>query len=264
MSGTLYDESLRSQKELVLCEDGSNTLYSKEFDEPYHSTKDGALHESLEKYVKPSFSLKSNKDELTILDICFGLGYNTFATLYHIKKHKRKTKVHILSPEFDEGLVRSLDTFDFPPEFENIKSIIKAVSQDLFYEDEQFKIEILLGDARESIPKIKEKVDIVYQDAFSPVHNPLLWTYEWFREVRAICKEDAILTTYSTAAAIRLGLYENGFYIFVHHAEMMRYSTVASLQMLEDLEYIDMELKKIRNKEARSMKDIDYLKDMDG
>jgi len=157
-----------------------------------------------------------------------------------------------------------LDTFDFPPEFENIKSIIKAVSQDLFYEDEQFKIEILLGDARESIPKIKEKVDIVYQDAFSPVHNPLLWTYEWFREVRAICKEDAILTTYSTAAAIRLGLYENGFYIFVHHAEMMRYSTVASLQMLEDLEYIDMELKKIRNKEARSMKDIDYLKDMDG
>ena len=255
----MYNESLRSQKELVLCEDGSNTLYSKEFDEPYHSTKDGALHESLEKYVKPSFSLKSNKDELTILDICFGLGYNTFATLYHIKKHKRKTKVHILSPEFDEGLVRSLDTFDFPPEFENIKSIIKAVSQDLFYEDEQFKIEILLGDARKSIPQIKKKIDIVYQDAFSPAHNPLLWTYEWFRDVRALCKEDAILTTYSTAAAIRLGLYENGFYIFVHRAEMMRYSTVASLKMLEGLEYIDMELKKVRNTEARSMRDENYI-----
>ena len=264
MSGTLYDESLRSQKELVLCEDGSHTLYSKEFDEPYHSTKDGALHESLEKHVKPSFSLKSDKDELTILDICFGLGYNTFATLYYIKKHKLKTKVHILSPEFDEGLVRSLDTFDFPPEFENIKAIIKAVSQDLTYEDEQFKIEILLGDARQSILQIKEKIDIVYQDAFSPAHNPLLWTYEWFKDVRALCKEDAILTTYSTAAAIRLGLYENGFYIFVHRAEMMRYSTVASLMMLDGLEYIDMELKKIRNTEARSMKDKDYLEDMHG
>ena len=43
----------------------------------------------------------------------------------------------------------------------------------------------------------------------------------------------------------------------------MRYSTVASLKML-DLEYIDMELKKVRNTEARSMKDADYLKDMDG
>jgi hypothetical protein len=59
-----------------------------------------------------------------------------------------------------------------------------------------------------------------------------------------------------------LGLYENGFYIFVHRAELMRYSTVASLKML-DLEYIDMELKKVRNTQARSMKDAEYLKDMD-
>ncbi len=258
----MYDETARLNKKLILCEDGTNTLYSTEFDEPYHSTKDGALHESLEKYVKPSFSLTSHKDKLTILDICFGLGYNTFATLYHIKKHHLKTKVHILSPEFDEGLVRSLNRFDCPTEFESIKYIIEAIAQNLYYEDEQFKIEILLGDARESIPKIKEKIDIIYQDAFSPAHNPLLWTYEWFKDVRAICKDDAILTTYSTAAAIRLGLYENGFYIFVHRAEMMRYSTVASLQMLEGLEYIDMELKKVRNTESRSMKDRDYLENM--
>jgi len=250
------DTSLK--KELVLCEDGTYTLYSHQFEEPYHSTKDGALHESLEKHVKPSFSLKSDKDTLTILDICFGLGYNTFATLYYIKKQNLKTKVHILSPEFDESLVCSLDTFNFPPEFESIRYIIKEVSQNFYYEDEQFKIEILLGDARASIPQIKEKIDIIYQDAFSPTHNPLLWTKEWFEDVRAICKDDAILTTYSTAAAIRLGLYENGFYIFVHRAEMMRYSTIASLKMLEGLEYIDMELKKIRNTKARSMRDENY------
>jgi len=176
----MYNKSLRPQKEVLLCEDGTNTLYSKEFDEPYHSTKDGALHESLEKHVKPSFSLKSYKECLTILDICFGLGYNTFATLYYIQKNSLKTKVHILSPEFDEELVRSLDTFDFPTEFASIKAIIREVSQNLYYEDEQFKIEVLIGDARESIPHIKEKIDIVYQDAFSPAHNPLLWTKEWF------------------------------------------------------------------------------------
>ena len=90
------------------------------------------------------------------------------------------------------------------------------------------------------------------------MHNPLLWTTEYFKDIRAICNKDAVLTTYSTAAAIRLGLYENDFLIFVHRAEMMRYSTVASLQMLDNLEYIDMELKKERNPTARSMKDIDY------
>jgi len=254
----MYNENLRPQKELILCEDGSNTLYSKEFDEPYHSTKDGALHESLEKHVKPALALSKDKKQVTILDICFGLGYNTFATLYYIKKHQIKTKVHILSPEFDEALVRSLHTFDYPPEFESIRPVIEAISQNLYYEDEQFKIEILLGDARESIPRIKEKVDIIYQDAFSPAHNPLLWTKEHFEAIRSISKEDAILTTYSIAAAIRLGLYENGFLIFVQRAEMMRYSTVASLKMLESLEYIDMELKKERNPTAKSMKDIYY------
>jgi len=261
----MYDEIIRAQKEVVLCEDGSKTLYSKEFDEPYHSTKDGALHESLQKHVIPAFSLKSHKEHLAILDICFGLGYNTFATLYYIQKNKLKTKVHILSPEFDEELIRSLDTFDFPSEFASIKSIIHEVAQNLYYEDEQFKIEILLGDARKSIrglTQLKEKIDIVYQDAFSPVHNPLLWTKEWFADVRAICKNDAILTTYSTAVAVRLGLYENGFYIFVHRAKMMRYSTVASLEMLEGLEYIDMELKKERNPTARSMRDKTYLENM--
>lgn len=174
----MYNETLRPQKTLIRCEDGSHTLFSQEFDEPYHSTKDGALHESLEKHVKPALALTKDKFKLTILDICFGLGYNTFATLYIIKKYQLKTKIHILSPEFDEALVHSLDTFDFPPEFDSIKPIIHAISQNLYYEDEQFKIEILLGDARKSIPAIQEKIDIIYQDAFSPAHNPLLWTRE--------------------------------------------------------------------------------------
>lgn len=254
----MYNQTLRPEKELVLCEDGTNTLFSKEFNEPYHSTKDGALHESLEKHVKPALTLHKNKCSLTILDICFGLGYNTFATIYYIKKYNLKTKVHILSPEFDEELIRSLSSFEYPDEFDTIKEIIKAVSENLFYEDEQFKIEILLGDARQTVPQIEEKIDVIYQDAFSPAHNPLLWTREFFEDMAKLCNDDAILTTYSTAAAIRLALYENGFLIFVYYGEMTRYSTIASRKMLDDLEYIDMELKKVRNPTARSFRDEEY------
>ncbi|HHD75631.1 MAG TPA: hypothetical protein ENK95_02255 [Campylobacterales bacterium] len=254
----MYNQALREEKELVLCEDGTKTLFSKEFNEPYHSTKDGALHESLNKHVYPAFKVKQGKEKLVILDICFGLGYNTLATLYYLKRDKLKTKLHILSPEFDQGLIASLKEFDYPEEFEPLKPIIKALSQNFFYEDEQFKIEILLGDAREVVPNIKEKIDIIYQDAFSPAHNPLLWTREFFADVVSLCQEDAILTTYSIAAAIRLGLYENGFFIFVHRAEMMRYSTLASLKRVDNFEYIDMELKKERNPTAISLRDSDY------
>jgi len=43
--------------EKILTNDGTATLYSKEFDESYHSQKDGALRESLEKHIIPAFKV---------------------------------------------------------------------------------------------------------------------------------------------------------------------------------------------------------------
>ena len=81
MFSNLYNPALREQKEIVTTNDGTFTLYSKEFDECYHSTKDGALNESLNKHIIPAFNLAPKKDKITILDICYGLGYNTLSTL---------------------------------------------------------------------------------------------------------------------------------------------------------------------------------------
>ncbi|HHB93828.1 MAG TPA: hypothetical protein ENK88_01595 [Campylobacterales bacterium] len=253
-----YNTDLRKHKELMTTVDGSTTLFSKEFGESYHSTFDGALHETLYKHVIPAFSFQKDKKELTILDICFGLGYNTLATIYYIKKENLKKKIHILSPEFDKELIKLLSTFEYPKEFDSLKNIIMELSQNFYYEDEQFKIEILLGDARVSIPQIKQKIDIVYQDAFSPKKNPLLWTKEYFADIKSLCKEDTILTTYSIAISARMGLYENGFNIFLSDSDGVRPYTVASPSMLKNLKYIDMELKKSRNLEARSLKDSDF------
>ena len=238
-------------------EDGTITLFSKKFGESYHSTYEGALHETMQKHVIPAFSFHKERDEIKILDVCFGLGYNVLATLYYIKKENLSTKVHILSPEFDEELIRSLISFEYPKEFDTFKPIVKELSKNYYYEDKQFKIEILLGDARETIPTICKKFDIIYQDAFSPTQNPLLWTREYFSDIRAISKEETILTTYSTAIAVRMGLYENGFKIFVYYGDAVRYSTISSPKML-DIKYIDMELKKSRNQEARSLRDEDF------
>ncbi len=259
-------------KHPILTEDGSLTLYSSEYDQAYHSTQDGALTESLIKHVIPALRLQQGKTHLNILDINYGLGYNTLATLYYVRKHHLDTTVHILSPELDEALVRSLKDFDYPPEFDNLRPIVNAASKDLHYKDEQFTIDILIGDARKTIPKIPtsyfllptSKIDIVYQDAFSPNVNPLLWTREWFADVRALCAEDAILTTYSIAAATRMGLHENGFILYGYRPEGTRRSLIASLSPiktggLEGLEWIDMELKIKRNPEGRSLRDGEFV-----
>jgi tRNA U34 5-methylaminomethyl-2-thiouridine-forming methyltransferase MnmC len=247
----------KNSKTIMPTEDGTTTLYSEKFGESYHSTYDGALHETMQKHVIPAFSFQKDKEEIKILDICFGLGYNVLSTIYHVKKNHICSKIHIVSPEFDEALVRSLVDFEYPKEFDAFRDIIRQLSQECYYEDEQFKIEIILGDARETLPQLTEKFDIVYQDAFSPTQNPLLWTREYFSDIKALSRPDTIITTYSTAIAVRMGLHENGFKIFVYYGNGVRYSTISSPKILE-IKYIDMELKKSRNREARSLRDEDF------
>jgi tRNA U34 5-methylaminomethyl-2-thiouridine-forming methyltransferase MnmC len=243
----------KNVKEYRLTQDGSYTLYSGEYDECYHSTRDGALNESLHKHVIPAFSFAPKKSKLTILDICFGLGYNTLATIYYCIQNGIKIELEIFSPEFDLGLVQSLKTFVYPKEFAVLKPIIDALSEKQRYQDDQYHIEIIIGDARANIKEINKEIDIIYQDPFSPAKNPLLWTREYFKDIYSLTSSDAILTTYSIATPVRLGLYESGFYVYEYASDYTRSGTIASKSKLP-LKLIDMELKKQRNPEAKSLR----------
>ncbi len=242
-----------SSHKAVQSDDGSYTAYSKEFDEHYHSTRDGALNESLSKHVTPALKHTQDRDEITILDICFGLGFNTLATLYALKD--TSTKVTIYSPEFDEELVASLIDFSYPEAFDEFKDIIRSLSQKQKYESDKVNIYIYLGDARTFVRETKEKFDIVYQDAFSPKNNPMLWTDEYFRDIAALMKEDAILTTYSVALPIRIAMYENGLGVYTHKGEGFRTATLASKSALSAYEKVDVEHKMACNPDVSSLKD---------
>jgi tRNA U34 5-methylaminomethyl-2-thiouridine-forming methyltransferase MnmC len=229
---------------MVLSEDGSYTAYSKEYDEHYHSTKDGALHESLVKHVIPAFKIKQYQEEINILDICFGLGFNALATLYFVKSNNITNKINIYSPELDADLVNSLKNFTYPKEFDGFKHIISELVDKGFYDDESWHVEIFLGDAREYIKRFShQKFDIVYQDAFSPSVNPVLWTKEYFRDIKKIIKDDGVLTTYSTALKTRVALYENGFNLYINSGDDFRNATVASPSKLDSFKGVDMEHK---------------------
>ncbi len=234
-------------------EDGSFTAYSVEFDEHYHSTKDGALHESLSKHVNPALRHTQGKEEITILDICFGLGFNTLATLYALKDSNKK--VNIYSPEFDKELIASLKDFTYPKEFDTFKEIISALSQEGKYSSENINITLYLGDARAYVRDNDVKFDIVYQDAFSPKSNPLLWTSEYFKDIAHLMKEDAILTTYSISLPTRIALFENGLKVYLQKGEGFRASTLASKSTMNGYECVDVEHKMGCNPTVSSLKD---------
>ncbi len=241
---------------IVSTKDGSNTLFSKLYNQHYHNPDDGAIDESLTKHIIPAFTFQANKKELTILDICFGIGYNTFSTIYYVIKNNLDIKLNIYSPELDGNLVKSLDKFDFPKEFEEIKHIIKAVAQNGFYSDEKIKIEVNIGDARKYIKNLeKNSFDIVYQDAFSSDVNFELWTKEYFDDIYKLCKNDCIMSSYAIATPIRLSMNEAGFFIY-EHRPVKRKITLAVKQKQEIIgKFVDMVLKKQRNTQAVALYD---------
>lgn len=241
---------------IVSTKDGSNTLFSKLYNQHYHNPDDGAIDESLTKHIIPAFTFQANKKELTILDICFGIGYNTFSTIYYVIKNNLDIKLNIYSPELDGNLVKSLDKFDFPKEFEEIKHIIKAVAQNGFYSDEKIKIEVNIGDARKYIKNLeRNSFDIVYQDAFSSDVNFELWTKEYFDDIYKLCKNDCIMSSYAIATPIRLSMNEAGFFIY-EHRPVKRKITLAVKQKQEIIgKFVDMVLKKQRNTQAVALYD---------
>ena len=246
------------KKNYTKTEDGTYTLYSKEYNQNYHSTDDGALSETLYKHIVPMFEVFKTKKELHILDICFGLGFNTLSTIYFAKLNNFDMKLHFYSPELDNVLIEGLEEFLYPKELEPLKYIINALVKEKYYKDENIEVQLYIGDARQYIKKLDAKIDVVYQDAFSSDVNKELWTKEYFADIVKLLSEEALLTTYSIATPVRLSMSENNLKIYEYKTKIKRKSTIAStsdISEIIDVRYIDMEKKKINNPEAKPLID---------
>ena len=233
----------------ILTKDGSITLKNEYYNECYHSSE-GAYTESLYKHVKPAL-LTAQKygfygGEIKILDICFGLGYNTLVTLLHKPEN---VKLKIFSPELDINLLKSLKKFNYPAKLLKFKHIITALSDNFYYKDKDVEIEIFPGDALEYIKKIKN-FHIVYQDAFSPKVNPELWSFDYFQKIASKLDKNGIITTYSVATPVRCAFYKLGMNIYSHPYENIRKGTLASFSEL-DFPKIDFE-EKLKRTECKT------------
>ena len=70
-----------SELKEVITKDGSISLRSLIFQENFHSLE-GALKETEIKFTNPSDLKRFQDNSLNVLDICFGLGYNS-ASLFN-------------------------------------------------------------------------------------------------------------------------------------------------------------------------------------
>ncbi|NNE51493.1 MAG: tRNA (5-methylaminomethyl-2-thiouridine)(34)-methyltransferase MnmD [Sulfitobacter sp.] len=72
-------------------------------------------------------------------------------------------------------------------------------------------LEVIFGDARESLPRWEGKADAWFLDGFAPAKNPELWTADLMQAVADHTKPCGTFATYTAAGAVRRALDGAGF-----------------------------------------------------
>ncbi|HBB33872.1 MAG TPA: hypothetical protein DDZ80_07490 [Cyanobacteria bacterium UBA8803] len=210
----MQDSSIFAPK---LTADGSFTFFSEEIGESFHSIQ-GAKTEAQLKFVEPChLTQKAQQPVLRLLDVCYGLGYNTAAALEAIWATNPNCHVELVALELDPTIPRSaiahnLLTSWTPP----IPELLETLAASLEVKSDRCQAQLYLGDARTTIQQVHQaefRADAIFLDPFSPPRCPQLWTVEFLQQLANCCANNGRLATYSCAAAIRGALITVGFKI---------------------------------------------------
>lgn len=197
-----------------ITDDGSYTFFSEEFGQTFHS-KYGAKQESIFKYAIPTLlAQKASRGHLRILDICYGLGYNSAAALATIWRSNPQCTVEIIALELDRTIPIAAIEHHLLADWEDpIPRLLTQLVQDEVIESERLRAQLIYGDARQTIDRVIElefTADAIFLDPFSPLSCPQLWTIEFIDRVAQCCAGDGMIATYSCAAAARTAMIAAG------------------------------------------------------
>jgi tRNA U34 5-methylaminomethyl-2-thiouridine-forming methyltransferase MnmC len=212
--------------ELIRTAEGIHTLRNIPLNECYHSIH-GSLQESLHVFIQnglyahPNFSPMRT---LHILEMGFGTGLNTLLT--YREYQKRKAAIHYVAVEafpLSMETINQLNYFDYLDRnlqpvfskmhscnwFENIILSHNPVSDHVH--TEAFTFYKIYADMLEL--KLDDRFDLIYYDAFSPAHQPELWTFEALKKIYDACNAGAILVTYCAKGNVKRSLENAGFHV---------------------------------------------------
>lgn len=197
--------------------DGSLTFFSDEFNEAFHSHF-GAKQESFCKFVIPTQLPKlARKPVVRLLDICYGLGYNTAAALETIWSINPDCYIQLIGLELNPSVPQAAITHKL---FDSWNYQYTEILHQLAFTQEAttnyLQAKLLIGDARTAIAGVRQLgflADAIFLDPFSPPQCPQLWTVEFIKQVALCLDRDGLLATYSCAAAVRTALLAAGLAI---------------------------------------------------
>ncbi|MFY0630584.1 MAG: tRNA (5-methylaminomethyl-2-thiouridine)(34)-methyltransferase MnmD [Flavobacteriaceae bacterium] len=199
------------KREIIITSDGSTTIHLPDWDEQYHS-KHGAIQEAYHVFIKHGLT-PIFKKEISILEIGFGTGLNSFITL--LEAQKNNLTIDYVGIEAYPVDVDEVDKLNYVAELKatELKALFKILHTNSWEEKHQITPEFSLSKRKQFFNDIEDEnqFDLIYFDAFGARVQPELWTEEIFTKMFNALKSEGILVTYSAKGSVRRAMQSVGF-----------------------------------------------------
>lgn len=182
---------------------------STRFDDPYFSLANG-LDETRHVFLAGNDLPARLRAGFHVAELGFGTGLNLLATLLAVGDTPMRYTSFEAYPMSGPDIARALQAF---PQ-------AAAVAGDFLahwaaglrqFQVGPIAVEVIVGDARSTLPAWEGRADAWFLDGFSPAKNPELWNEALMAEVAGHTATGGTFATYTAAGFVRRGLQAAGF-----------------------------------------------------
>lgn len=192
---------------IINLKDGSTTFWNKTYRDYYHP-KAGALTQAKILFIQQSkLEKRLKKNDVALLDIGFGMGYNTMCAL-NVAQNLAQKRLHVKTIDHDKMLL--IQSAQVISDALHVK-LLESLFASSFYEKSHVKVESLFLEARYALSTLKEQFDIIFLDPFLESNNASLVSVEFFQMLRSVLKQNGVLVASTSLHAVHDGLCLAGF-----------------------------------------------------
>lgn len=199
------------KREIIQTQDGSTTIHLEEWNESYHS-KHGAIQEAKHVFIKNGLSLFKNK-KLSILEIGFGTGLNTFISF--LEAQKMNQIIDYLGVEAYPVVAEEILAMNYVDELDAGEqlAVFEKMHQSAWNEKIVLDNHFSLTKRQQFFQDIDDvaQFDLIYFDAFGYRVQPELWSTAIFQKMYDALKGNGVLVTYAARGVVKRSMIEVGF-----------------------------------------------------
>ncbi len=185
---------------------------SEQFDDPYFSIHNG-LAETEHVFLAGNDLPARFGAGFHVAELGFGTGLNMLTVWRAWEQSGQTTPLRFTSfeafPMDPADMARALEAFpEIKPWADRFLAVWSGGGE---LKLETLHLEVIIADARQSLPGWDQSVDAWFLDGFSPAKNPELWGADLMQAVADHTKSDGTAATYTAAGFVRRGLEDAGF-----------------------------------------------------